>query len=261
MNKFSLFLARQRSGTGALGSVLDKHPELKYLGEIFHPANVGQPDNYFTFLLDFVAKDPQRALPDANEQNLLEYLELIQSRYPGQFLIIDVKYRSLHHLLGGWNGLNEMPWLIRYARSNRMPIIHLTRRNFVESFVSGRLAEANKVWHTSDQGAAKIKSTPINIRQLSAYIQGISEEVALIERWTETYGVLVKTDYADMFDRAGHITEAVANNISRAFQIGPFVDRAPSFVKQAPSSVTESIENIELVRTALAGTEHEWMVR
>ncbi len=39
--KYALLIASQRSGTGALGSVLDKNQHIKHLGEIFHPDDLG----------------------------------------------------------------------------------------------------------------------------------------------------------------------------------------------------------------------------
>ncbi|MEO1317779.1 MAG: hypothetical protein AAFW01_14515, partial [Pseudomonadota bacterium] len=39
-----------------------------------------------------------------------------------------------------------------------------------------------------------------------------------------------------------------------------FADRSPSYVKQAPASLSASVENIALVCRALSGTPHAWMV-
>ncbi|WP_136660983.1 hypothetical protein [Nitratireductor sp. XY-223] len=259
LSLFGLLLATQRSGTGALGSVLDQHAQLKYLGEIFHPDNIGDAGNYFTFFRDLVRDDPDRAMPWRLAENFHEFVEQKNARFPGKHIVIDIKYRSLHHLNQGWHGLSEMPWVIRYARQSKMPIIHLTRRNFLESFVSGRLAEANEIWHTSDPDAAKVKSVVINIRQMCNYIRGMEEEVNLMTRWTRGYDKLVHIDYGDMFGPAGDVKEIHTDVIAVAFSVDAFKNRAPSFVKQAPANLERSIENYELVKSALAGTPHEWM--
>lgn len=257
---FALLLARQRSGTGALGSVLDRQSALKYVGEVFHPANEDEADNFFTFLRACVERDTGAAMPDAHERLFDGFLDMLAERYPGRLLVIDVKYRSLHHLAGGWCGLLERPWLIRHAIARRAAIIHLTRRNFVESFVSGRLAEANRVWHARPSDTLDVRSTVIDIRALSHYIETTADEVALMERWLPSGARTVTFDYAEMFDPAGNLAEAQAARLSRLLQMGVFENRAPSFVKQAPAALSQAIENIALVRRALSGTPHAWMV-
>lgn len=257
---FAFLLARQRSGTGALGSVLDKHPELKYVGEVFHPDNVGQDDNYFTFLRKRVAKNADAALASANEANFTAFIDTLKAAFPDRLLVIDIKYRSLHHCEAGWRGLVEAPWLIRHARQAKAPILHLTRKNFVESFVSGRLAEANKVWHARDDKQLKRTTTVVNVRQLSNYIMNTEREVALIQDWTRRHKPCLEFDYSNMMDSTGHLDLKLAGDIAETLDIGAFTDRAPSFVKQAPGKVTDAIENLEIVQQALAGTLHEWMV-
>ncbi|MDM8167646.1 hypothetical protein [Roseovarius sp.] len=259
--KYALLIARQRSGTGALGSVIDKHPNLKYLGEVFHPSNVGQDSNFFTFLKQEVAKDPALALPDEQYGVFEAFLEAQAKRHPGKLLVVDVKYRSLHQLDGGWRGLVQRPTIVQEAISRNIPILHLTRRNAVQSFVSGRLAEANKVWHAREDEKIDVTSTVVNVRQLSNYIVNTEREIKLVETWTAKYPHLAMFDYAKMMDDDGLVAKDVADNVSKTLNVGAFSDRAPSFIKQAPAELTESIENIDLVQEALEGTEYNWMLK
>ncbi|MEL6767219.1 MAG: hypothetical protein AAFP17_08565 [Pseudomonadota bacterium] len=257
---FALLLARQRSGTGALGSVLDKQPSLKYLGEILHPDNAGEADNFFTFLAERVGENAAAAMPWEQELLFEGYLARMAERYPGRVPVLDVKYRSLHHLAGGWRGLLERPWLIRHADARGAAIIHLTRQNYVESFVSGRLAEANRVWHATEADRLGVQSAVIDIRALSHYIETTSDEVALIERWLKPTKRLATLDYGEMMDGEGALAEGPAHRLAALLGVPRFEERAPSFVKQAPSSLGASIENMALVRRALSGTPHAWMV-
>ena len=257
----ALLLARQRSGTGAIGSMLDKQPDVKYVGEVFHPSNVGQDTNYFTFLRKRVEQDVDACLPDSNLTNYEAYIEHLRCLFPQRVIVIDVKYRSLHHGNGGWHGLVQPPWLIAYAIRKNMPLLHLTRKNYVESFVSGRLAEANNVWHTRADDEVKTKSTVVNVRQLSNYMMNVDKEVDLIQRWTSNYPRTLSFDYEDMFDAEGLVEASLATQLANVLEIGNFTDRAPNFVKQAPARVADAIENFELVQQALTGTKHEWMVK
>ncbi|MEL6576014.1 MAG: hypothetical protein AAFQ81_09000 [Pseudomonadota bacterium] len=257
---FALLLARQRSGTGALGSVLDKQPGIKYLGEIFHPDNVGKPDNFFTFLREQAAHDPSAAMPWEQEALFERYLADIEQRYPGRIPVVDVKYRSLHHLAGGWRGLLERPWLIRHTEARGGALIHLTRRNYVESFVSGRLAEANRVWHATASDRLAVHSAVIDIRALSHYIETTADEVALMERWLKPATRLVTIDYAEMMNPDGALADRPAEQLAALLGFGPFEDRLPAFLKQAPASLATSVENMALVQRALSGTPYAWMV-
>jgi len=258
---YALLIARQRSGTGAIGSVLDKHPSLKYLGEVFHPSNLGQEQNYFTFARAQAAENPDLILPDSRYDTFEAFLAHEAERFPGKTLVVDVKYRSLHQLDGGWRGIVERPTLLSQAMARNVPILHLTRNNAVETFVSGRLAEANKVWHARADQDVKVRSVVLDIRQMSNYIVNTEREIEQVKLWTQTYPHLALFDYSEMFDDAGLISTKTAAQIARVLGTGDFSDRAPSFIKQAPTSLRESIENFELVERALSGTNYSWMLR
>lgn len=258
--KYALLLARQRSGTGAVGTVLDKHPEVKYLGEVFHPDNLGQNHNYFTFLRERAGTDPDAVLPENRYGLFLAFLEDMAGQYPDRTLVVDIKYNSLHHLNGGWQGLVAQPRVLAQAKEQKRPILHLTRRNTLQSFVSGRLAEANKVWHARPGNEIGVTSTVINIRQLSNFIVTMQREMDLVERWTRNYPHLEKFDYADAFDADGLLDAALADRLASLFGVAPFSDRAPVFVKQAPARMEDAVENYDLVRQALVGTDHKWML-
>lgn len=259
--KYALLIARQRSGTGALGSVIDKHPKLKYLGEVFHPSNVGHGSNFFTHYLRAIAKDPNNALPDAAYGVFERFVEAQSKLYDDRIPVIDVKYRSLHHLDGGWRGLVQRPFILQEAISRDMPILQLTRKNAVQSFVSGRLAEANQVWHARNDQEIKVNSTVVNVRALSNYIVNCEREMELLQEWTENYSKFVSFDYSDMIDGEGKISRDVTDKIAKTIGVDPFENRSPNFKKQAPLSVSASIENIDLVRRALSGTGNLWMLK
>lgn len=258
--KFALLLARQRSGTGALGSVLSNHAEMMYLGEVFHPANVGQENNFFSYLIERVKQEPEWALPDRRLEAFEGFLTELYERYEGRTLIVDVKYRSLHHCNGGWHSTYEKPALLRWAQSHSAPLIHLTRGNFVESFVSGRLAEMNQVWHAQNKDQAAVKSVIVDIRQLSNYIVGVDEQLSVLARWLRRYQRLVEVDYSDLIDTSGRLNTSLAEELAALLEVAPFQDLNPAFIKQAPSDVQHAIENLELVQQALSGTPHAWMV-
>lgn len=255
-----LLVARQRSGTGALGSLLDRqnHPQFYYLGEIFHPEGLGDRHNYFTHLVDYVREDPLNAMAQNAPQNFRRFLATFAGE--GRTLLPDVKYDSLHSLNGPWHAPLVRPWLLEFARAEGAPIIHLTRRNLLEVFVSGLLAAANKVWHTVDAADVKIRSAVVDIPKLLRFIDGMQREREVIEQWLDGHRPLVTLDYQEMFDAEGLLARDRADEIARAFGADPITQRRPSFVKQAPRDLPESIRNYDEVARALAGTPHAWML-
>src|ERR1700737_1095076 len=98
----SILLARQRSGTGALGSCLDQHPMISYVGEVFHDDSIDRPPNYFWFLIKSLQSDPSVALPNSNGKRLDAYLAFLESQGKKPNILIDVKLRSLHHFNAHW---------------------------------------------------------------------------------------------------------------------------------------------------------------
>jgi hypothetical protein len=253
--------AQQRSGTGALGSVLDKHPELKYLGEVLHPDDQSNPDNFFRYLKETAGQAVQFAEPATRFSVVEGYFANVINRYPGVLPIIDVKYRSVHNWNGGWQGLIEAPWIFRHIAKKQWPVVHLKRANSLETFVSGRLAEENKLWHASAADQIRVHSIVVDIRQLSRFITDTAEEVRLMDQWLVPCRRLYVLDYASAFDTNAMLTKISAAHLRTTLQLHKeFSDLKPSFVKQASSKVTECIDNIALVERALRGSEFEWMI-
>ncbi len=269
-----VLLARQRSGTGALGSILGRHPGLAYVGEVLHPnperASVGEvlepgirseDVNFFRYL----ARDPGRLEgfcdPNLRAEGIERYLDWLEERFHPRIPVIDVKYRSLHHWNCGWQGALERPWLIRHCRQKRLPVIHLKRKNLLETYVSGHLAEINQVWHAKSHDEMTTRSMEIDIANLTGWLDETAREVGLVDSWLEGARALADIDYAELFDAKGAADRSVMRRIKRCFKLEQhFPDLTPAFVKQAPAAITASISNPEAVVRALRGGEYAWML-
>ncbi len=257
--KFGLLIARQRSGTGALGTTLDRQPGIRYLGEVFHPANVGQPLNYFTWLRDMAAEDPNAVLPDRGVEVLGRFLEKVVDPDAG-LPILDVKYNSLHHIRSGFQAPNDVPKLIAICREAGTPIIHLRRRNQLEVFVSGLLADANKVWHARDVAQIKIESVRVATGPLLRFLASGVLQDQLMVRWLGARTRVLTVYYEEMFDPDGQVSQATATSLAGFLGLEPFTDRSVIFVKQNRRPLREAIENYDEVAEALSGSEFEWML-
>ena len=173
--------------------------------------------------------------------------------------MLDIKYSSLSTLPSIWRSPADEPFFLLYCRLHNVPIIHLTRRNSLEIFVSGQLADANKVWHTVDREAIRVTQAYIPVTSLLSFLRSSDEHERLMRRWLEGYPRLVEVDYADMFED-GDVRQAVMDTISETLEIGEFSDRRPVLIKQAPRHVRDAIINLDEVFAALKGTQYEWML-
>ena len=253
--------ARQRSGTGALGSILDRHPQLKYAGEVLHPDDRSNKVSFFNYVEAETDRLKRYCDPNLRADLIEQYFTWVQEVYHPRTPIIDVKYRSIHNWNGGWQGIIEPPWLVRHIRDRKLPLLHLKRKNYLETYVSGRLAEENQVWHATTAAEVKVREIAVDIRQLSRVLTETTDEVKLMDSWLE--GVKTKTvlEYAELFNAEGVASESKLNQIKNLFALeSDFQNLKPAFVKQAPRNLAVSITNFQLVERALRGTEFAWML-
>ncbi len=258
--RFGILLARQRSGTGALGTILDKHSQIKYLGEIFHPNNVGSVNNFFTYKLEAIRKEPELVLPGRGMELLEGFLGWKDGLIKNQFPIIDAKYSSLHHLCPPMLNPLERPGLLTHCIQNKLPIIHLTRNNYLHTYLSGRLAEANKVWHARSDSEIKVTSINIDVKQLIFYCNQTKASMNMMQQWLGKRHFVLEIDYADLFDENGSLATSIKEDLEDLLDVEDFKDTAPVFVKQNTAPLSEAIENFDQVSDALRKTEFGWMV-
>jgi len=256
----ALLLARQRTGSGALGTILDRNPALFYTGEVLHPDDVKNKASFFGFVNASAERIAAFSNPNQRESVVKAYFEELESAKRPRTPVIDVKYRSLHHWNLGWQGFFDRPWIISYARQQRMPILLLRRRNYAATFVSGRLAELNRVWHTKDSASISVTSLNVAPRDLLGFLKTCAREDSLIDEWLANYDRVLPLEYEDVFDSQGLVPESVCSRIATFLGIGPFPFRSPIFIKQAPPALADSISNFDEVAASLQGTEFRWML-
>src|SRR5579859_296333 len=128
-----ILLARQRSGTHALRSVLQSHPDILGIEEVFHLRSAQDPGtgetNFFTFLKQHTQADPLRLLPVDYEDLFLAYLEFLGRRSAKRYLVLDVKFNTVHHITRSFQSLVGFPYLFELMLKHRLKIFALTRRN------------------------------------------------------------------------------------------------------------------------------------
>lgn len=254
-----LLVAQQRSGTGALGTVLDQHKDCKYFGEIFHNDAVDKYPNFFHFMTSKLSVDNLHLQGDPEKKFDL-YIEHLRENETKNNFILDIKYNSLHHLHGFWQSINSEPRILNIARMRRLPIIHLARNNKLRMYISGKLAEKNKTWHARKEDRLSQNSLKINVEEAIRAINRLCEESRYMERLLENYDSVLHLEYVDLFDESNALNPVIEKPICSILKIPPFEKRTPAFVKQTHSDLSEVIKNYDQFAEKLWKTKHAWML-
>lgn len=64
---------------------------------------------------------------------------------------VDIKYGHIHNFESFWKPVFQRPILFEALEAFEIPIVHLHRRNVVETAVSAEIAEQRRVWHSWQQ--------------------------------------------------------------------------------------------------------------
>jgi hypothetical protein len=257
----SVMLARQRSGTGALGTVLNQHPDIKYMGEVFHHDAIDRPPNYFWFIRQKLEKDSDIILPNEASRRFDLYARFLEKRSRRKHAVVDIKYSSTHHFNAHWMGLGETPGLFKIMSARAVPVIHLLRTNYLKAFVSGRLAEMNGVWHARKDADIKVRTLKLDIRACLSFIDKQTRQDAQVRGILKSYPKLMTLNYEEMFDDLGTLKPDIAERLAQFFAVQPFERRTPVTVKQTPNELRNVLENFDEVLHAMAQTPYAWMLQ
>lgn len=254
-----LLIAQQRSGTGALGTVLDQHKDCKYFGEIFHNDSVNSYPNFFHFGTEKLSRENLylKGHPEQKFASYVRYLHEIESK---NNFILDVKYNSLHHLNGFWQSIIGEPRILTIARKQKFPIIHLSRRNKLRVYISGVLAEKNRIWHARKGDVLLQKSIKIDFEKTIRAIDNLTEESLHMEKLLKNFDYTSYIEYVDLFDQSGALNLFVEKSICSLLQISPFEKRKPAFVKQTSSDLRDVIKNYDNFAEKFWRTKYSWML-
>lgn len=256
----SVVLARQRSGTGALGTVLDQHPDIKYMGEVFHHDKIDKSPNYFWFVRRKLDKDPDIILPNESQRRFDAYAKFLERRSGRIHTVIDVKYSSTHHFNSHWLGIGEPPSLFKILTARGTPILHLMRTNYVKAFVSGRLAEINGIWHARKDTEIKFGSLRVDIRACMSFVEKQTRQDEQVRQILKNHPKLMTLNYEELFDGSGALKPDVAEQLAQFFQVTPFKRLLPVTVKQTSDDLRHVLDNFDEVARAVQGTPYAWML-
>jgi len=272
-SRLTVLLARQRSGTNALRDVLDSHPGVFCLPEVFQaqPSPKARHEveaNYFNFLDNH--KNGIKAVltsEEAQEALFLEYLDFLGSFSEKPRLVVDIKYNSAHNVDAPWRDLAAEPTLFAYIRRNGIRVLNLRRRNYLRYYLSWLKTEQTRKYHlhaTGSDGAVKVEDEGIavDVKEMFYRLELCQAEDQLIHRMLGGYSHYMPIEYEELFPRIGAPpADAVLGQVAEWMGIEPdFAKTQPRYRKQSVLPFEQAIVNYAEVAAALQGTEFEYVL-
>lgn len=256
-----VLLCAQRTGSGALGSLLGKHPSVSYWGEIFHPDDGHSPQNFFHHLEKSKAS-LSRFVRSLDKTEMFEaYLRDIGKRDPGHAVLIDIKYSSTHHLNGAFHTPGERPDVMAWIWRRQVPVIHLKRANHLRTLVSAMLAHQSGVWHTTEAVPDLPRPIEIDIGLMLSHMAWSRSMERLFDGYVGQARRSATVEYETLFDSQGRLGVAERSEIADLLDLEPaeLVNQVPGLTRQSPQPLAELISNFDEVAGALAETDSLWM--
>jgi len=263
--EFTVLLARQRSGTNALLSVLGTHPDIFCFDEVFRRDDLIRPDevqirgNYFNFLAEYAAGDITKTFPDRHEQVLADYLAHLRALARRRHVVVDVKYNSTHHLSGVWRPMIGEPTLFGALRAREVAVLHLTRRNYLRCLLSHLKAWESKRYYVFDGPAPPDVGVSVPATWALDEMGRWRAEDELVTRAFDGYAFYKQIEYADLFpDTSGAISKSALEDLRTWFAVSDdFANRA-SLSKQSSLPLKATVENMDELVETLRGTAFEY---
>lgn len=280
-----VMLARQRSGTNALRSVLGSHRDIFCFPEVFvtepnaHYA-LAQHANYFNFLAKrFPGHNKDVVTLDRHTTAFLDFLEYLYCFTDKRYILLDVKYSSTHHVRAPWKFITQEPLLFELARNHGIHVLHLTRRNYLRYHLSEVKAQQSRRWTVLDatvvgedpssgkRSPAAVASTDIDDPRVVIDVEELLRVLALCDSETELarasfsgHGRYLELEYDALFERmGGPVAPQVLARVSDWLGIDSrYEQEQPRYKKQSVLPLSETVANYAEVRDALSGTPWEY---
>jgi hypothetical protein len=258
--EFTVLLARQRSGTNALRSVLGTHPEICCFDEVFKITDRFSDDplikasNYFTFLEQYCAGDVTKAYPDRYKEVFVAFLAYLRGLTTKRLIVIDVKYNSTHHVSDVWREITD-PTFFDLLKTQGIGVLQLTRRNLLRCLLSNLKAWKSQHYHIPDGRPRADASVSLPAEWTLARMETWSAEDERVAASFDGYPLYKRVEYTDLFpDATGAIGKAALTDLAGWFGVDDaFVNRA-SYLKLSSLPLDQTVENIDELRAAFHGT-------
>ena len=265
--EFTFMLARQRTGTNALRSVLQSNPDIFCFDEVFKledrhsSSEAKRVSNYFTFLEQYCAGDITRAYPDQVEPLFDAYLAYLRGLADKRLKVVDVKYNSTHHISGTWRAVAE-PTLFDLIKARELSVLQLCRRNYLRCLLSHLKAWESKQYYEYEQPAPPDRRIVVYADWALGQFERWRLEDELVATAFAGYHHFRQVEYADLFpDFSNAIPDGPLAGLRGWFGVRDEFSNAAKLSKQSSLPLADTIENFDEVKAALTGTRYAYCLQ
>ncbi len=255
-------LGRQRSGTTALRSILDTHPDVFVIGEVFNIADrdareeLVREANFFNFAPRHAERHPEVLLPGQHEELFVDYFEYLRGFSPSRYFAVDVKYNMTQFFAKPW-ATDVMPFFYELVVRHDVKVLRVTRRNYLRYLLS-----AEKAWRSDRYGSLRDDDyadtkIALDVDTVIAVLESCATEDELVGRALSTYPNVRSYDYVEIFPRPNEVSDEVLEDIRAWLELDDAFSRDSPWRKQSSLPLAETIENFGEVEAALRGTRFE----
>ncbi|MCW2276427.1 hypothetical protein GJ654_19355 [Rhodoblastus acidophilus] len=248
----ALLIANERSGTHLLRSLIASTKLVLAPGEVCNAAadsaHMGDPSSYYCYRHNAATANRRLMYPTIGTMR-----ELIdgffatlkrQAEEKGKSLFLcDIKYSHIHTFNYFWWDWLSVPFLLQYARENKIPIIHLVRENVYETVLSEIYAHQTGVWRASDPGELVHKSIRVNVPAFKARAEKLQQVITLARGWLRDCHVK-EIKYSDIVDQN---SMSVMDETMKFIGFDGSFKFKPGFIKTTPPYET-IVENYDEIR-------------
>jgi hypothetical protein len=263
---FTILLARQRSGTHALRSVLGSHPEIFCFDEVFSIWTKDDRNpywkeferpiaaaNFFNFVETYARDDLSRLLPTRHGELFERFFEHLRGLASEPHLVVDVKYNSTHFFTPPFQQLGSS-YFLDLVVEHGLRVLRVTRKNYLRYAVSTAKARAADRYHARTGGAPGDAPVTLDPRAVLRTLERCEAEDAALDGHFRRYPHLLEHDYAEIFPGGEPVGDAFLRAFAGWLGVAPTFAPAPSFPKQSALPLAETIENFDEIAAALRGT-------
>lgn len=244
-------IARQRSGTNYLRSLIADSSNLVNLSEVFDYNARDANENFFRFrALDGYQWSPHR---EASEvvMELSRFLGFLTEKHAHH--IIDIKYNQTLVSIPTYMSPASLLPLFSALQQHRYCLVHLVRENVCASIVSGLVADVTGTFHVPRDRRETAPHTRIrlNARQFIAEVEAREREIAMFDHLCRWMGNNVRLSYEEIASAPPAKLRVTIESLVRRGE-GTFVRLGESAFRKGLGHWLEHVENRDEIHAAFA---------
>lgn len=240
--KYIIICAQQRSGTTVFQKALDGTDYIWNCGEIFHHSifEAKKDNSFLLFQKRLLKRRPNLILPSkSNRREIWRlYLTHLEKLTDKEYILLDIKYNSWHHLNTVWYNLLEEPFLVEMLKKQQAYVIQIIRKNKFKQFISAQAARERQIWHNKGNKQIEKVDITIDMDDCKHFIGNSIERDKLFSSWFSEYSKYITLNYEDLFDNGvfhPKVLEAVNALLNKDVGISPVPKLKKINTKEAQS--------------------------